>query len=199
MTHMKPMSFTITGMVPLLMHATTGLDKTHALSREAAAISSKRKKTNEDEIELQRLDFCRALYFKEGVGPIIPGELVHACIRDAAKITRDGKNVTRGVLVTDAYCPLQYEGPRTVDKLWADERFRDVRAVKVSRASIMRCRPKFENWSITFSLEYDPEVLNDHTLEAIVESAGRTTGIGDYRPRFGRFNAERVAEQKAAA
>lgn len=68
----------------------------------------------------------------------------------------------------------------------------DRRRARVQKAGILRCRPRFDRWSVTFTLVYDellltqPEILKD-----IATDAGRRFGVGDYRPQtkgwFGRF------------
>lgn len=91
--------------------------------------------------------------------------------------------------------PLQYEGPRTIDGLWAcGEEYVDTRSVVVSRARVMRCRPKFRRWAIDFELMFDSEIINKDELIQIMVTGGNIVGIGDYRPEkggeFGRFAVE---------
>jgi hypothetical protein len=64
-------------------------------------------------------------------------------------------------------------------------------------AKVMRTRPVFRNWNITALAQYDPDVLNMRDVEEIAIDAGKLVGIGDWRPKHGRFDAEviPVAEQ----
>ena len=60
--------------------------------------------------------------------------------------------------------------------------------VRVVQARIVRCRPQWNNWSADFELEVlNPDILSFKKLREIVDYAGKFLGIGDYRPRYGRF------------
>ena len=59
--------------------------------------------------------------------------------------------------------------------------------IPATRGRAVRLRPKLENWELDFTIE----LLNDDMPVEVIKSAlddmGRESGIGDYRPRFGRF------------
>jgi hypothetical protein len=74
----------------------------------------------------------------------------------------------------------------------------DVRRAVVQRNGVMRARPRFEEWMLTFDFVYDDETLlpeNVEQLIPILEDAGKRVGIGDYRPSksgwFGRFEVRK--------
>jgi hypothetical protein len=67
---------------------------------------------------------------------------------------------------------------------------RHLSSVKVGRVRVMRCRPHFREWGLTADGWLDEDQLNADELRVIVKDAGRLVGLGDWRPRFGRFNAE---------
>jgi hypothetical protein len=56
----------------------------------------------------------------------------------------------------------------------------------------MRCRPRFRQWRVEADGHLDTAVLSFEELEEIANTAGAMIGLGDYRPRFGRFTAEVV-------
>jgi hypothetical protein len=76
--------------------------------------------------------------------------------------------------------------------LWADPDFVDCRGVKVGTAKIMRYRPIFRNWSLRASIMINEDVVNVNEVQKAAQDAGALIGLGDYRPRFGRFNVEFV-------
>jgi hypothetical protein len=41
--------------------------------------------------------------------------------------------------------------------------------------------------------QYDPDVLNMRDVEEMAMDAGKLVGMGDWRPKHGRFDAEVVA------
>jgi len=53
----------------------------------------------------------------------------------------------------------------------------------------IRYRPAFkEGWTARFQIDIDdPEVVPAERLKEILEFAGRRVGVGDWRPRYGRF------------
>lgn len=64
----------------------------------------------------------------------------------------------------------------------------DARPVRIQRARIMRYRPLLTTWGLSFTLQViDEKDVPDETLNACLVKAGQAIGIGDYRPRFGRF------------
>lgn len=63
----------------------------------------------------------------------------------------------------------------------------DKQPVVVNKAKIIRCRPRFDEWELAFNLEVLEPDIEAETLRAILAHAGARKGIGDYRPRFGRF------------
>ncbi len=50
--------------------------------------------------------------------------------------------------------------------------------------------PIFLSWAAEFEIAYMQDVIDEAALVRAVDEAGRRVGIGDYRPRFGRFSAK---------
>ncbi|MCX4596105.1 hypothetical protein OG819_42590 [Streptomyces sp. NBC_01549] len=162
------------------------------MAKAMKAVSSKRTKTDEDYEKLARLEHAGGLYIDPDVGPFIPGENIQRCLIDAAKVTRAGVKVTRGVFISTDVNPLGYQGPRDVDGLWADENFRHMKSVKVQTNRVMRCRPRFRQWTVEADGTLDTALLSLEEFKDIADTAGSMIGLGDYRPRFGRFTAQVV-------
>ncbi len=72
----------------------------------------------------------------------------------------------------------------------------DRRRVSIQRASIIRERPKFNEWELSFEFEVADEQLPAEVIRRILEHAGNRKGIGDFRPRFGRFMVTEFKEIK---
>lgn len=64
----------------------------------------------------------------------------------------------------------------------------DIRRVRVQRAAVARSR-LFINpgWELSFQLEVHDSQVRDSVLREILDEAGRAVGVGDFRPRYGRF------------
>jgi hypothetical protein len=178
------------GTAPLLMHNSRLANPLDPASKALKKVTGKRNKTDEDHAEMARLEFLGGLYIDPDIGPYIPGENIWRCLWDAAKKYKMGVKVKEGVFITTDVNPLGYTGPRDAVKLWADENFRHMASVKVGTSRTMRCRPTFTEWRVSADGILDPALLEPSDLESIAETAGSLIGLGDWRPRFGRFVAE---------
>lgn len=181
---------TFTGTAELLMHNARLANPLDPATKAMKAVSSKRIKTDDDYEALARLEHLGSLYYDPEVGPFIPGQNVERCLVDAGKVTKSGVKVTRGVFISTNVNPLAYAGPRDPDGLWADENFRHMASVKVQQNRVMRCRPMFRQWLTAAEGTLDTAVLSLEELQSIADTAGAMIGIGDYRPRYGRFTAK---------
>lgn len=78
----------------------------------------------------------------------------------------------------------------------ADKRlYLDMRPVVVSRARVVRLRPAFKaGWTLEFQVEVLDDQIPQNVLHDVLALAGKTVGIGDFRPRFGRFAVTRFEE-----
>ncbi len=185
---LKKIKVRLEGDAPLLMHSGRLADPLDQCAIDLAEVSSKRKKTKADHERMSELEWLGGIYYDDKERPIIPAELLEACIRDGAKKVRKGKDATAGVIVEEDAL-LVYDGPKTVSKLVGDKRFVDRRGVRIKQVRVMRTRPRFDQWSAEATVLYNDEVVSERDLERWIADAGRLVGLGDYRPRFGRFTA----------
>lgn len=175
----------IVGISPLIHHNGQLADPLCPATKALGRISSKRKKTDADHEEMARLEFGGSLYM-DSKGPIIPAENIEAALIDGAKKLRKGTEAKSGLYVLKN-APLLYEGPRDAKGLWEDESFRLRNAMRIKQSRIMRTRPIFREWQADITLEFEDEILNHSDVMDFLRKAGEVVGIGDSRPRFGRF------------
>jgi hypothetical protein len=185
---------TLIGATPLVMHNIRLADPLDPATRALRAVTSRRKKTDDDHAEAARLEFLGCLYLDPDLGPHVPGENIERCLTDAAKITRQGRALQQALFVKSDVNPIAYTGPRDPDGLWADANYRLVKAVRVSNARVMRTRPLFRQWAVEADAVFDSSIVSVDDLRTIAETAGSRIGLGECRPRYGRFTAE-IAEQ----
>lgn len=187
---MQSVQIDITGDTVLLMHADTLADPLSEVTKAFKKVSSKRVKTDADHEEMARAEFRAGLYLEDGVISV-PGRNLMKCLIEGARITKSGAKVERGLTIAGSAFPLEYNGPRDPDALYADKNFVSRMSVKVGTAKTMRCRPQFRTWGLTASAWIDPAVLNLDELQDIATNAGAMIGLGDYRKGggFGRFSA----------
>jgi hypothetical protein len=181
----KTLNFRIIGVCPLLMKNGQTVDPLNAHSRSIAEITSKRKKTDADHREVGRREFMAGLYLMNGE-PCLPGEMMEAALIRGAIKEKRGPAAKAGIIV-EHNSRLEYDGPRRPDELWEDGRFRLRVPVKVMAAKVIRTRPRFNDWSASVAIKFLPTLLNEGEVRSFLVTAGEQIGIGDWRPRFGRF------------
>jgi hypothetical protein len=193
---------TIRGDRPLLMHNGQLADPLNPHTKALKAITGKRKKSDEDHLEMARLEFQGGLYIDEKIGPFIPGHALDSMLKEGARKKKLGTVFESCVMTSGDMFPLEYKGPRTREALWADERFRDRRGAGVQTSRVMRTRPRFDKWEVTFLVELFPCELNPTDIQQAITDAGMYVGFLDFRPKFGKFSlvnfVEMTDEKKAA-
>jgi len=56
-----------------------------------------------------------------------------------------------------------------------------------TRGRVIRARPILNNWKLSFKIKVLDDQFPREVVKSILDYAGSSVGIGDYRPRFGRF------------
>jgi len=119
---------------------------------------------------------------------ILPREVIWGCIYAGAKLSKDGQECKKAVLVEEHAILKGLEKFKTASDLLADGRFFDRRRVRLGgKTGIMRTRPIFAGWSCEVAVTYEPEKANQEDVARWMSEAGAWVGIGDYRPTYGRF------------
>lgn len=190
---MKKIKCEFHGISPIILHSCQCVNPLHPISIEMKKITSNRKKTEEDMRKLSDLEWESGLYWDDDVGVYIPAENIEATIREGAKARKLGKHIVKGFMCDDLKIPLDIKEKLTKEQMCADMRFRDVRAMKVQQARVMRTRPRFNTWNITFIASYDENILNFDNVVDAIEYAGQYVGLCDSRPKYGKFSA-RITE-----
>jgi len=185
---MESINFKIRGVTALLMHSSQLSDPLNVYTKALKKITGIRKKTEEHFIEMGRIEMLGGMYWSEEYGLHMPGENIEACLIAAAKFKKLGSTFKRGAQVVELACPLIGTGaPSTPEKIAADDSFKFVKSVKVGTSRIMRTRPIFDSWETSFTVMYDPAQLQEEDIIEAVNTAGIMVGLGDWRPRFGKF------------
>lgn len=182
------------------MHNGLLADPKAPYSRLIKEITSKRTKTESDYDELEKLEWLGGLYFAEygsvfalagKVKVVIPSDNIERCIQLGAQKTKRGKDIQSGVLCSDTEIEVEYEGPKDLAKMFADPAFMLRKGVRVQKNRIIRVRPMIPTgWKIKVRLEYDKDQINEQNIRRAMLDAGSFIGLGDWRPKFGRFLVE---------
>jgi hypothetical protein len=199
-------SYRLKGLSPLLLHNGQAIDPLNQYAKEMKRISKKKAKTDEDQVLMSRIEWFMSVYHngspdqvKDGdvtvdqsARLVIPANSIEGMLVMGAKKLKLGGSAKAGVIV-ESDAPLEYEGPADINKLWLAGKHVHRVAVRVGMARIMRTRPIFRTWSACINVMFDQSVIDEQQIFDIIKAAGQQVGIGDWRPRFGRFEAERVA------
>jgi hypothetical protein len=171
------------------MKSLKGIDPLNSLVKQAAAINKTHhsKKTDEMKEKILEIDYLLSAYYDEDIGMYIPAEMIEANIRAGATARRNGKNAQIAIFVKEEMIPLNHDGPKEIEELYKLEEFRDIRAVTINKNKVLRARPRFNRWSLEFHLDLNEEFMNIDDLINAIEIGGSQKGLGDYRPRYGRF------------
>ena len=186
---MKNLQVNWKGISPLIMHSCQGVNPLNPITKELKKYTSKRNKTDEDLIKISDLEWESGAYWKEGLGLYIPAENVEATIRNGGKAFKKGRDFEKYVTVTDLYIPFFYGEDLTKEELIQNYEYRDTRIMTVQRSKILRTRPRFDQWNITFNLMYDEAKMDLDTIVNALEYAGSYVGLCDSRPKYGKFVA----------
>ena len=190
---------TIKGVSGLVVNnGAAGLDTRSPANIEKAQIAKKRgsNRTESDEDRLRELECFTSLYLDENESPTLPPAVLRACLEGAARKTREGAAVREGLIVTDVEL-FDYDREllgTTAEDVAKNAQF-TVGAV-VQRSRVLRTRAKFDEWSVVFVIDTDPELVDLEKLTSWLDIAGRRIGVGDWRPQksghYGRFQVETI-------
>jgi len=193
---MKTYQVTIVGVSPLLQHRFSA--DTESKLKEA----SKRVAGREDYSE----EWRQGIYADEDGRVYQPAIHLEKSMEKAAlnfKITgKRGKTYKdlfkSAVFVRPDY--IYYDNLVVPDELTRDQGaklYLDERPVRVQRARVMRQRPALKaGWELKFEIEVLEDQLAQQVILEILQYAGQYVGIGDNRPRNGRFIVTLFEEAK---
>lgn len=186
---MKTLRVTWKGITPLIMHSCKCVNPLHPIAKELKKYTSKKNKTEEDLNIISDLEWKAGAYWDDEIGLYIPGENVEATIQNGAKVNKKGKDIQKYVDVKDLYIPFNYGENLTLDELVSKYEYRDTRPMNVQRSKVIRTRPRFDQWNITFTLVYNEDKIDLDTIVNAIEYAGQYVGLCDSRPKYGKFVA----------
>lgn len=200
---MKTIRASIKGYSPLIVHSCAGANPTNVITKEKKRLTSKRGRTDETNEAIEKLSWLSGLYTSEpgtfeiindlevrisGYGqPVVPGHNIEACLVQAARRSKKGKNFECGLFITGDVLINYGEKKLSVAEMSESPLFVDTQMGVINRSRVPITRPIFRNWALTFDIEYDSEILDHDEIFNTLETAGRLIGLCDQRPKYGRF------------
>lgn len=122
----------------------------------------------------------------------IEGALVKAAVnfKVAGKRGKSYKDlIVANVIIDPERIPHNIPVPSELDADADKPLYLDMRPVIIQRARVVRIRPTFKaGWVLSFEIQCLDDEIQPDLLQDVLMLAGKTVGIGDYRPKFGRFS-----------
>ena len=184
---MKEIEIEIRGMTPLLIHRFT----------EAAEQCKATRRVQVDERDPLTEATNNAYVATDGTYYFSAFAIPNAMAAAGASHKLKGSRKTLRFVVpsavrmtSDVVTILNGAGPATRFEV-------DARPVTIpaTKGRIMRYRPRFDCWGAKFRLLLDDAQLAEETAHLLLEQAGQTIGIGDFRPeKRGPFGTFRVTQ-----
>ena len=186
----------VEGLPPgVLMHSTAGMagltSGSPILRKELDRLTkiTASKRTPDQNQRIAEIECEFAIYWQAG-RPIIPAPVFRSAIEQAARVTKDGPRVRRGlqVLGTTFDSPILTATDGDRDAIITAAATQHV--VKVGLQRLIRTRGGFPEWTATMDIRVGPDI-DETDLETWVQRAGAMIGICDWRPdksgEHGRF------------
>jgi hypothetical protein len=164
----------IKGTRPLLMNSCRSMVE----DKLGTPIRAKKEITLEEEAQ-------RVLYIDEKENPIVPAFCVLSCLRKSAvnfKVPGKGKKTYKDFI----YSGIQIE-PEDIPVISNDGWEVDLKPVVIGRARVIKARPKFKQWELEFQAKIIDPIITPPYLKEIIISAGKYSGLLDFRPLYGLF------------
>lgn len=188
---MKDLKFRLRGTSPMIVHNGQTANPLNAYAKQLKSVSKKRNKTDEDLEKLAQIEFRAGWYLGANGEYTIPAHNIEATMTAGAKRDKNGKLVQSGAFVVEDP-KLVFEGSdKSVEDLWEGRKHALMVTVCVSRRRVLRTRPMVPTgWTADVTVRHDPKVLGPEVVQRALEVAGMEHGLGDWRPKFGRFLVE---------
>ncbi len=205
----KAFQVTVEGTSQLLCSNVANSEPLGEGSKQKTFFSSKKKKNDEDHRALRILDWLfsgywenqgevevdeskNTVYFEGFSNPLLPGANFQRCLRNAATKWKLGKDVLRSVVVTNNP-KIEYDGPKEAIEMF-NSRTHKYQLASFTSRGVWVNRLMIPNWSATYELNVDDEILSVSQLKRIITMAGKSEGLGTWRPRYGRFGSSELEE-----
>jgi hypothetical protein len=181
------------GASPMILHNGQTANPLNKYAKQLKAVSGKRNKTDEDMEKMARIEFDAGWYLGEKGEYTLPAHNIEATLLEGAKKNKNGRLVQGGAFVVDDPLLKFKASDKSLDKLWEGGEHALMVSVRVQRNRVMRTRPLIPaGWTAEIEVKYDTAVVQPEVIVQALEIAGLERGIGDWRPKYGRFTVERI-------
>ena len=174
----------IKGLTPLIVNRF----HEEAAAEASSGSHSRKERPGPEEDATMRL-------YQNEQGPFFPAENIRQSMIGAASRHKIGRRAATTDIAAAIYLS-PFELPLT------GEWHVDSRAIVIpaTKGRILRHRPMFDDWTISFQVQIDNDLVSEKLVQAILEDAGKLVGVGDFRPArkgpYGRFSVTKWEKLK---
>jgi len=197
---MIPMKIKVTAIEPLLISNPQCVDEFNPYKQKKKSLTSKKKKTDDDLRRIREIDIESALYFDDEIKVYIPSTWVMASIAGVSwsKARRSKADIRASVFVegektSSGKIKLHYKDMEKVkDKsdIVKNPYFVTIMNLKQGQVRLAKAKPIFHKWSFSCTIQFDDTQLDPEELKSLIEHGAKYMGYGDFRPTYGRAEAE---------
>lgn len=118
--------------------------------------------------------------------------------KNAMKMSKsDGSSLVPGIFtILDPFFPIEIPDGTDAEEAWKVQKMPVTN--KHTGGSRNKCRPRFDEWQINFTMLYDDDVIHEDQAKKIITKAGLSEGIGAFRAnrrgRYGKFMIAKWAD-----
>jgi hypothetical protein len=176
MEQMKRISITIEGITPLICNKFTDAAQLEATNGSHLSAMNRDKGSPKEQAEAK-------LYIGTNGKPMIPQPNIFRSIMDGGIFFKNGKSkvtTQKTSLIPACLAIEELEIPIVSKDGWLV----DMRPIRNPTTGGRRLcyRPMFLDWSLSFTMQLDTELLGVKMLREIVDAAGKRIGLDDFRP-----------------
>ena len=208
----KTYSITVEGTAPLMLSNVEYSDPLGEPAKQKKQFTDKKGKAKTDDVHrvVRTLDWLYSGYWKEegecivcpeentvafaGYStPYLPGANFQRSLRDAATAWKLGKT-SKSAIIVYSNPEIEFDGPKDGVEMFNSREPKLQYAASTSRGVWVNriCIPA--GWKCTYELNLNTELLEVSDLKKICIMAGKSAGLGTWRPRFGRFQVNQIEE-----
>lgn len=195
----KEIKLRVTGVQPLLLSNIQTANPLNKWAKALKEVTSKKKKTDADTLEIIRLQFMSSWYVNKEGQYVLPSDNLLKSFEMGAKEFKMGTKFIENAYIVEDDLVLEFDGQgKTLDELYdgGESKYVDTRlcgiGIGAQKAKVLATRALIDQWSLVCTLKYDEDQLNLNDVMKAAEIGGLRKAVGTYRKKFGRYRVEIV-------
>lgn len=188
---MKKVKIKIRGITPLLQH--------RMREEELMGLLGSKTGKKKDKQDLTPREIAESYSYKNDKGEfIIPTAYIVGAFKSVASeykqknsVRKSLKSIAGGIFrPTENMAPLSWKG-KPLKTFEVDIQ----KATNHQKGAVAVCRPRFDEWEVTFEVVINSDLLNPEIALTILNDAGLRSGIGSYRVSNGGYFGQFVVTE----